>query len=118
MVRRSISYAFEEASSQVNKILLFSYYDLPLHLKTFLLYLCIYPEDYVITRETLIWKWIAEGFIVGGRGQNLEEVGEIHFNELINRSMIQPVDIQYDGRARAYRVHDLVLDILISLSRE
>ncbi|CAD6206138.1 unnamed protein product [Miscanthus lutarioriparius] len=74
--------------------------------------------DYVITRETLIWKWIAEGFIVGGRGQNLEEVGEIYFNELINRSMIQPVDIQYDGRARACRVHDLVLDILISLSTE
>jgi hypothetical protein len=70
----------------------------------------------VITRETLIWKWIAERFIVGAR--NLEEVGEIYFNELINRSMIQPVVIQYDGRARACRVHDLVLDILISLSAE
>lgn len=118
IVQNSIGSALEEASTVMNKILLFSYYDLPLHLKTCLLYLSIFPEDHKIRRETLVWKWIAEGFIVGGRGQNLEEVGDIYFNELINRSMIQPVDIQYDGRAQACRVHDLVLDILISLSAE
>ena len=48
----------------------------------------------------------------------MEEIGECYFNDLINRSMIQPVGIQYDGRADACRVHDMILDLIISKSVE
>ncbi|CAL5092876.1 unnamed protein product [Urochloa decumbens] len=99
-------------------ILLLSYYDLPHHLKTCLLYLIMFPEDSTIDREELIWRWIAEGFIAEVRGQTMDQVAESYFNELINRNLIQPTDIQYDGRAEACRVHDMVLELIVSLSAE
>ncbi|XP_066356568.1 disease resistance protein RGA5-like [Miscanthus floridulus] len=105
-------------SQLVRDILLLSYYDLPHHLKSCFLYLCIFPEDCNIAREKLIWRWIAEGFITNEIGQTLDQTGENYFNDLINRSLIQPIDIMYDGMARSCRLHDTVLDLIISLSTE
>jgi hypothetical protein len=102
----------------IKRVLLVSYRDLPRHLKICLLYLSVFPEDHIIYRDQLIWRWIAEGFIVGRPGQNLEEVGESYFNELINRNMIQLVGMDFSGRAIQCRVHDIILDLLVSLSME
>ncbi|RLN00295.1 hypothetical protein C2845_PM06G31910 [Panicum miliaceum] len=115
-VYNSMSSAFSHQG--MRDILLLSYYDLPHYLKTCLLYLSMYPEDYKIEREELIWKWIAEGLVIEVRGQTADQVAENYFNELVNRSLIQPIYIQYDGRAEACRVHDLVLDLIVSLSAE
>uniref|UniRef100_A0A452ZYJ8 NB-ARC domain-containing protein n=1 Tax=Aegilops tauschii subsp. strangulata TaxID=200361 RepID=A0A452ZYJ8_AEGTS len=98
-------------------ILLHSYLDLPHHLKTCLLYLCLYPEDSMIDIKLLKWKWIAEGFIATQWG-SLDQVAQNCFNELVNRNMIQPVYGNYDSSVRYCRVHDMVLDLIISLSDE
>lgn len=103
---------------EMRRILSLSYDDLPQHLKTCLLYLSIFPEDHEIERDQVVRRWIAEGFINTEGGQDLEEIGKRHFNDLINRSMIQPVNIQYDGRVDSCRVHDMILDLLISKSIE
>ncbi|XP_040383026.1 disease resistance protein Pik-2-like [Oryza brachyantha] len=102
----------------VKRILFLSYYDLPHQLKLCLLHISVFPEDHEIKRERLIWRWIAEGLITEQQGVNLEEVGEKYFNELVNRNMVQPVDIDYNGRAKACRVHDIMLDLIICLSIE
>ncbi|XP_048539668.1 disease resistance protein Pik-2-like [Triticum urartu] len=112
-----LSYESDDGGKDMTRILLLSYWDLPHYLKTCLLYLCIYPEDEYISCEELKWKWIAEGFIATQR-ENLYQEAENCLNELVNRSMIQLVDVQNVGFVQYCQVHDMVLDLIISLSYE
>ncbi|XP_044954660.1 disease resistance protein RGA5-like [Hordeum vulgare subsp. vulgare] len=119
-VKRSIGSDLNKSRSLegMKNILSLSYNDLPPHLKTVLLHLSNFPEDYVIGRERLVRQWIAEGFITEERGRSCQEVAESYFYELINKSLVQPVDILYDGKVQACRVHDMMLELIISKSIE
>ncbi|CAM0948747.1 unnamed protein product [Alopecurus aequalis] len=119
-MRHSIGFA-QSKNSDIDAmayILSLSYFDLPLYLRSCLLYLAMFPEDYPIRKKTLVYRWISEGFIHGEDGEDLNELGELYFHELINRSLIQPVSIGDDGKALSCRVHNIVLDFLIYKSTE
>ncbi|KAM0858969.1 hypothetical protein ACQ4PT_047500 [Festuca glaucescens] len=111
------SHENDDSIKGMRDILLLSFWDLPHHLKTCLLYFCIYPEDHRIPCEELRWKWIAEGFIATQWGY-LDQEAENYFNELVNRSLIQLIDVDYNGSVQYCQVHDMVLDIIKSLSDE
>ncbi|XP_059630338.1 disease resistance protein RPM1-like [Cornus florida] len=105
--------------TSIRKIILLSYYDLPYYLKSCFLYLSIIPEDFSICRGRLIRLWIAEGFVKPERGKTLEEVAEEYLTELIRRSLVQVTKLKFgESRTRTCRVHDLILEIIVSKSEE
>ncbi|XP_037451357.1 disease resistance protein RGA5-like [Triticum dicoccoides] len=101
------------------KILSLSYFDLPAHLKSCLLCLSIFPEDSIIKKKVLINKWIAERLIhTEGGYSTTYEFGKRCFNELINRSLIQPVEAGKYDSVKSCRLHDTILDFIILKSTE
>ncbi|KAG8076796.1 hypothetical protein GUJ93_ZPchr0006g45373 [Zizania palustris] len=98
------------------QVLTLSYNDLPYHLKACFLYLSIFPENYVIRRGPLVRRWIAEGFVSQRHGLSMEEVAESYFNEFVARSIVQPVRTDWNGKVRSCRVHDIMLEVIISKS--
>nr|ADM65805.1 leaf rust resistance protein Lr10 [Triticum dicoccoides] len=99
-------------------ILSLSYFDLPPHLISCLLYLAMFPEDCLIEKERLVHRWISEGFIRNEDWEDLVEVGERYLYELVKGSLIESVGVPYDGKARFYRVHNVILDFLMIKSME
>lgn len=102
----------------MRQILSLSYKNLPHQLKTCFLYLGIYPEDYIIQRDDLVRQWVAEGLVSNSGRQDAEDLAKNYFNELVNRSMIQPEETDYNGELLSCRVHDMMLDLILSKCTE
>ncbi|TVU24205.1 hypothetical protein EJB05_26624, partial [Eragrostis curvula] len=66
-------------------LVLLCYHGLPNYLKTCLLYLNIFPENYRINHDRVVRSWIAEGFVFEKHGRTLEEEGERYFSDLVQR---------------------------------
>jgi len=121
-VYNSIGFGQEDnvgAEDNTRKIIQFCYYDLPSHLKTCLLYLSIFAENDVIEKDTLVWRWVAEGFVCDEKqgGSSLFKVGEKYLYELISRSMMQPVENE-DTNIHACHVDGMVLDWICTVAKE
>ncbi|XP_042492920.1 probable disease resistance RPP8-like protein 2 [Macadamia integrifolia] len=101
--------------NNLEKILSLSYNDLPYQLKACYLYISLFPEDYEIIAEELIWLWVAEGFIRCQRDVTiLEDVGREYLNELIDRNMLQVAYKDDLGKVCSCRIHDLLREFCIS----
>jgi disease resistance protein RPM1 len=105
--------------TSITNILSLSFHDLPCYLKSCYLYFGIFPEDYSINGLRLLWLWVAEGFIEGKKGKQLEDVAEEYLMELIQRNLVQVSfgDLDYEIHKK-YRIHDLLHEIILSKAEE
>ncbi|XP_058108881.1 putative disease resistance protein RGA3 [Magnolia sinica] len=92
--------------------LLLSYYDLPPALKQCFAYCSVFPKDWVIGKDMIVNLWVAQGFIcsISGSG-DMEEIGELYFDDLLRRSLLQDAEINSDGSIVSCKMHDLVHDL-------
>ena len=52
------------------------------------------------------------------QGITLEEVAQGYLNQLIHRSLVQVVVDDFIGRTRSCRIHDMMLEVILSRSEE
>lgn len=104
----------------MRNIITLSFNYLPHDLKRCMMYVSIFPEDYQISKDRLLRRWIAEGLIPEKRGLTLMDTAEAYFNELVNRSMIDQAGciVTYYNRVDLCRVHDMMLEVMVSKSIE
>ncbi|OQU80915.1 hypothetical protein SORBI_3007G208900 [Sorghum bicolor] len=102
----------------MRQILSLSYTNLPHCLKACVLYLGMYPEDHEISKNDLVRQWVAQGFISKAGGQDAEDIAVEYFNEIVNRSIIQPAHTDSNNDVLSCRVHDMMLDLIIHKCRE
>ncbi|XP_044496095.1 putative disease resistance protein RGA3 [Mangifera indica] len=101
----------EEVEQEVFRPLLLSYCDLPYTLKKCFLHCAIFPKDYKINIEKLIWLWMAHGYVKSKPNKDIELVSEEYFETLAIHSFFQDFEKRTDEiRIRFCKMHDIVHD--------
>ncbi|GKV30502.1 hypothetical protein SLEP1_g39308 [Rubroshorea leprosula] len=114
-VLESEVWKLKEAEEGLFHPLMFSYFDLPPHLRQCFSYCAIFPKDYVIEKKMLIELWMAQGFLRGT--QDMEMVGENNFNDLSMRFLFQDFEMDENGGIIKCKMHDMVHDFAVFLTR-
>ncbi|KAM3327433.1 putative late blight resistance protein R1B-16 [Capsicum chacoense] len=108
------SHVLEEQST---KIIESSYNYLEDHLKSCLLYMGLFPEDYKFPVSNLLKLWIAEDFvhdIMVLDKVDMEEASKTCLNDLVNRSLVIVSERREDnGEIEYCTVHDVVREFCL-----
>uniref|UniRef100_A0A0A9H8Q9 Disease resistance protein winged helix domain-containing protein n=1 Tax=Arundo donax TaxID=35708 RepID=A0A0A9H8Q9_ARUDO len=102
----------------MNIILKVSLEDLPHNMRNFFLYCCLFPDNYVMQRKSLVRLWMAEGFReeIGQRAS--EEVAEDYLTELIHRCLLVVVKRNDSGCVYEVQMHGILRVLALSKARE
>ncbi|WCJ39175.1 Disease resistance protein RGA2 [Euphorbia peplus] len=112
-VENSEIWKLSQDSNDVLPVLKLSYDNLPVYLRQCFAYCSIFPKGYCICKDQLIQLWMAQGYVTSssGNNQNLEEIGDQYFHDLLLRSFFQEVEKDDYGGIVTCKMHDLIHDL-------
>ncbi|CAM0948228.1 unnamed protein product [Alopecurus aequalis] len=109
----------EQGIDGIMPALRLSYNALPPDLRACFSCLSVFPKDYELHKTVLVMFWMSLGLLHEGNGTNKAfTIGENFCHELLGRSLFQDQSIAYDGSINSCKMHDLVHDLALSLSRK
>ena len=94
-----------------------SYFNLKLSLRPCFSFCAIFPKDFEMLKEQLIYLWLANGFISPRGNIEVENVGNEVWNELYARSFFQDIKTDEKGNV-TFKMHDLFHDLAQSIMGE
>ncbi|KAL2488479.1 Disease resistance protein (CC-NBS-LRR class) family [Forsythia ovata] len=97
-----------EREKRMDKLIAFSFNNLPYHLKACFLYFGMFPEDFQIPMSTLLHLWISEGFIQKQEEMNLEDIGEEYLEDLVSRNLVMVGKRRSNGKVKFCHIHDML----------
>ncbi|XP_017975262.1 PREDICTED: putative disease resistance protein RGA1 [Theobroma cacao] len=111
-----------ERNNSILHVLKLSFDRLPSpSLKRCFAYCSNFPKDFCIEREQLIQFWMAEGFLHPSEEEGhmtMEDIGNMHFKALLSNSLFQDVERDAYGNVQVFKMHDLVHDLAVFVSKE
>ncbi|CAA7034235.1 unnamed protein product [Microthlaspi erraticum] len=112
-VLTSYAIEFSGMEDQILPLLKYSYDNMKeKHVKSCLLYCALFPEDYRISKETLIDYWICEGIIDGSDGiERAENKGYEVIGSLVRASLLME-EVEPDETKRVC-MHDVVREMAL-----
>jgi len=93
-----------EERDEILSVLMWSYHDLPLHLKRCFAHCSIIPEGYEFEEQQLVLLWMAEGLIQPQREKQMEDLGSEYFQELVKKSFFQ----KSSNNESRFTMHDFI----------
>ncbi|KAL1340527.1 putative disease resistance protein RGA1 [Arachis hypogaea] len=104
--------------NDIMPVLRLSYSCLTPTLKQCFAFCAIFPKDMEIEKQELIYLWMANGFISSRPNLEAEEVGNMVWNELYQKSFFQDVRADDFSGNIYFKMHDLVHDLAQSISEQ
>ncbi|CAJ2652431.1 unnamed protein product [Trifolium pratense] len=92
-----------------------SYLYLTPTLKQCFAFCAMYPKDTEIVKADLIYLWMSNGFISSRKNLDVEDVGNMIWNELCQKSFFQDIKMNDYSADICFKMHDLVHDLAQSV---
>ncbi|XP_057732717.1 putative disease resistance protein RGA1 [Arachis stenosperma] len=104
--------------NDIMRVLRLSYSCLTPTLKQCFAFCAIFPKDMEMVKQELIYLWMGNGFISSRPNLEVEEVGNMVWNELYGKSLFQDVRADDFSGKIYFKMHDLVHDLAQSISEQ